>query len=580
MYLAKTILLERRNIMRRLIVLTVIIIIGLCSLAFAQNMVSNPGFENWTGGVPDGWYGVKSNIGEDNVIQYTASVHSGSSACQLINIESSHKRFTTQALTIVDETEYTITFWVRGHGEIRTGLYGGGSSWIYNDYISVNSTDWSQKTQTITATQSTDEAEFIFSLRNTNEDLDHLQIDDVEITPPTGNPSISKAYSITLTDMDILYNLEVTSVNASDYTLTGTVDITFSSATIDGDNPKLVHLTGASENMIADLTLDNIYDDANETEYDFYAGITPIALLNTNNPGGHIDNSELATFQGIVSANDNYNNVWLSDASGAYNGVVIFDYNFDELVAVGDEILFTATRDEYNNLTELKNPTLLSVISQGNEPYAATVINGVDIDSTLTANSDPAEQWEGQLVVIQDAYIEEVVMDSVNGVYYALCTDDEGATHFYVGDNVDYHFENITLIVGKTVEFIGVVDWDVYNDYYRINPRYQDDVPVDNYLNPKTSFILYQNYPNPVRNSTTICFNLSTNSHKDARIEIYNVKGQLVKTLLPHPTPHLSLTTVEWDATDENSKPVSNGIYFYKLKLGDKSITKKMLLMK
>jgi len=184
------------------------------------------------------------------------------------------------------------------------------------------------------------------------------------------------------------------------------------------------------------------------------------------------------------------------------------------------------------------------------------------------------------IVVIQDAYIEEVVMDSVNGVYYALCTDDEGATHFYVGDNVDYHFENITLIVGKTVEFIGVVDWDIYNDYYRINPRYQDDVPVDNYLNPKTSFILYQNYPNPVRNSTTICFNLSTNSHKDARIEIYNVKGQLVKTLLPHPTPHLSLTTVEWDATDENSKPVSNGIYFYKLKLGDKSITKKMLLMK
>ncbi len=145
--------------------------------------------------------------------------------------------------------------------------------------------------------------------------------------------------------------------------VTGTETITFSGATIDGTNARLVHLTDASANIDGDVTVDNIADAGNVTDFDFYAGIMPVAYVNALNPDGTMDNNNIATFQGIVSANDAYNNVWFSDAEGAYNGTLIYDYDFDDLVAVGDEILFYANRDVYSNLSELKSPVLISIIS-------------------------------------------------------------------------------------------------------------------------------------------------------------------------------------------------------------------------
>ncbi len=185
----------------------------------------------------------------------------------------------------------------------------------------------------------------------------------------TVTPSILNAFAISETAMDIEYSSDVTSVNAVDYTLTGTSTITFSSASIDGSNSALVHLTGASVNMTGDITLDNIDDAANTSDFDFYAGIMPISFVNTTNPGGTMNDVNIATFQGIISANDNFNNVWMSDAAGAYNGVMIFNSSFDGLVAVGDEVLITAKRDTYNSLTELVDPELLSTLSTGNSPY-------------------------------------------------------------------------------------------------------------------------------------------------------------------------------------------------------------------
>ena len=92
-----------------------------------------------------------------------------------------------------------------------------------------------------------------------------------------------------------------------------------------------------------------------------------------------------------------------------------------------------------------------------------------------------------------------------------------------------------------------------------------------------TSNRLIGNYPNPFNPSTTIKFE-TTNLHEDTRIEIYNLKGQKVKTL------PVTLSGVEglaiWNGTDVNNQPVSSGIYFYKLKSGNFVQTKKMILMK
>jgi DNA-binding beta-propeller fold protein YncE len=96
---------------------------------------------------------------------------------------------------------------------------------------------------------------------------------------------------------------------------------------------------------------------------------------------------------------------------------------------------------------------------------------------------------------------------------------------------------------------------------------------------------LYQNYPNPFNPSTTIEFSIEQN--EEYGISIYNIKGELVKSLstsLCHPEPVEvrgdNYYSVVWNGTDEKNKPVSSGIYFYKLTEGNFTQTKKMVLMK
>ncbi|MCL2042368.1 MAG: choice-of-anchor J domain-containing protein [Bacteroidales bacterium] len=154
----------------------------------AQNMVTNPGFENWTDGKPDGWFGERTNLPAANVVQYTADVHGGSSACQLIrNASDGNGRLTSKAVSVVNGQEYTIKFWVRGHGDCRAGLWDGqgtnGDNYIYDpQVINVNSDTWAQQTFSVTAPVTAGNAEFIILVRNTEADKDHLQIDDVEVT--------------------------------------------------------------------------------------------------------------------------------------------------------------------------------------------------------------------------------------------------------------------------------------------------------------------------------------------------------------------------------------------------------------
>ena len=88
------------------------------------------------------------------------------------------------------------------------------------------------------------------------------------------------------------------------------------------------------------------------------------------------------------------------------------------------------------------------------------------------------------------------------------------------------------------------------------------------------------NYPNPFSTSTVISF-FNSKPSKNTKIEIYNIKGQLIKQFpITNSQLNWEQSSVEWEGTDESGKPVSNGIYLYKLIAANKSITKKMLLLR
>ncbi len=91
---------------------------------------------------------------------------------------------------------------------------------------------------------------------------------------------------------------------------------------------------------------------------------------------------------------------------------------------------------------------------------------------------------------------------------------------------------------------------------------------------------LIGNYPNPFNPSTDIRFQTSDFSN-DAQIDVYNLKGQKVKTLLINSSMLKPINSVTWNGDDENNQPVSSGIYFYKLNVkGKTKAVKKCLLLK
>ncbi|MBS4013732.1 MAG: Ig-like domain-containing protein [Bacteroidetes bacterium] len=148
--------------------------------------ICNGDFEIWTGGLPNCWYGARSNIGPENVAQYDEDAYSGSFALQLINPTGDHKRFSSKATTVENGSCYLITFYTKGQGDVRTGMYDNrpGDSFgyaPYNPYFNVNSSEWQQRKQIVSALNTTSVAEFIFSVRNTNSAKDHLLIDFVTI---------------------------------------------------------------------------------------------------------------------------------------------------------------------------------------------------------------------------------------------------------------------------------------------------------------------------------------------------------------------------------------------------------------
>ncbi len=89
--------------------------------------------------------------------------------------------------------------------------------------------------------------------------------------------------------------------------------------------------------------------------------------------------------------------------------------------------------------------------------------------------------------------------------------------------------------------------------------------------------MLKQNYPNPFNPTTTIAYSLPEASN--VQLDIYNIKGQLVKSLVNAEMP-AGMHSVVWDGRDMNNQAVASGVYFYRVSSPKNTQTKRMLLMK
>ena len=105
-----------------------------------------------------------------------------------------------------------------------------------------------------------------------------------------------------------------------------------------------------------------------------------------------------------------------------------------------------------------------------------------------------------------------------------------------------------------------------------------DFVSIDNEnMEIAEKFQLFDNYPNPFNPTTTIGYSIPEAGK--VSISIYNINGKLVRDFALG-NQSQGFYNISWNALDNNGMQVAAGTYFYQLKYNQKSITKKMVLLK
>jgi subtilisin family serine protease len=90
-------------------------------------------------------------------------------------------------------------------------------------------------------------------------------------------------------------------------------------------------------------------------------------------------------------------------------------------------------------------------------------------------------------------------------------------------------------------------------------------------------YALSQNYPNPFNPNTTISYKLPVSGQ--VALKIYNVRGQLVRTLVEGIQP-AGEYAARWDGCDRQGHQVTSGIYICCLKVDNWSQSKRMVLLR
>jgi M6 family metalloprotease-like protein len=160
------------------------------------------------------------------------------------------------------------------------------------------------------------------------------------------------------------------------------------------------------------------------------------------------------------------------------------------------------------------------------------------------------------------------------------------------GDSANNHSDSMEFVVDPlfpervdtfTLHVVGNTTYGTYTHDFKIEVLAGGTGIFDSeeeYTNVPKSIELLQNYPNPFNSTTSIRFIVNGGrSPLRTSLKVYNIRGQLVRTLVDEDKPGGNYLFL-WDGKDDGGEAVPSGIYFYKLTAGSSSEVKKMVLLK
>jgi hypothetical protein len=192
----------------------------------------------------------------------------------------------------------------------------------------------------------------------------------------------------------------------------------------------------------------------------------------------------------------------------------------------------------------------------------------------VSGRFDDDSTKNGYLVTIRNTRTNAVATDVVRKGYFAAAFADLTRKNVVeIGDRLEVQMrDRAGEIASETVTYTVTAE-NIRQAFMPIN--------LKNIEKPRQSLLL-QNYPNPFNPETWIPYQLRESS--EVEIRIYNVQGQLVRTLdLGHRKAGFYLGRIRaayWNGLNSTGEKVASDIYFYQIQAGDFSATRKMVIVK
>ncbi len=164
---------------------------------------------------------------------------------------------------------------------------------------------------------------------------------------------------------------------------------------------------------------------------------------------------------------------------------------------------------------------------------------------------------------------------SVAASALAALVGADGATLINLQARVKAHADGTSALTFDSFQYnegvpaVGAIDGSV---------KVHDITAIKSLPGVPTQFGLDQNYPNPFNPTTTITFGLPKESN--VTLEVYNILGMKVRTLIAGERMNAAKYSVDWDGKDNSGMSVPSGIYLYRLHTDKFDAAKKMVLMK
>jgi len=287
--------------------------------------------------------------------------------------------------------------------------------------------------------------------------------------------------------------------------------------------------------------------------------------------------------------------------------------------ALGD--LDSISDGQFNIWVSKENDSLIvhNLDGSGDGPKIITMSEGVGDKARVMVNSlkgdpdghrlfisgDPSLKITDQYSADGDSMTMTVTLDkddvgntvrkvielekSGDGGRVIIVPDENGEMHEISLDDPDFEeqlaelgFEIVISESGEGTEYTLTHEGDGEMTEMEITVKGDEaEEPVSEKADSSTplpdGFELDQNHPNPFNPTTTIAFAIP--EPQDVRLEIYNVNGQKVRTLVDGYMA-AGQHRVDWNSRDDNGQRVASGIYLYLLTAGEITTSKKMTLLK